>query len=212
MQKLSRQAAAAGGQVIQLLGNHEVMNLQEIYSYVTPEDIESFGGLEARKQAWADDGWIGSYVRNLSVGAFIKDRDNLGTVFFHGGANYYWALQSLEGINNEAMLALNNHTALELRKYSIFSTNGPLWLRDYAIAPEELVCGLLTQVLYHLGASRMIIGHTPQTNGEILRRCNSKVFVIDVGISRFYGGHSGALEIIGNTITALYPGRRVQLN
>lgn len=33
----------------------------------------------------------------------------------------------------------------------------------------------------------MVVGHTPQMSGKVLRRCGGKVFVIDVGISRVYG-------------------------
>jgi hypothetical protein len=46
--------------------------------------------------------------------------------------------------------------------------------------------------------------HKQQLEGKILSRCNSQVFVIDVGISSYYGGHCAALEIFGDTVTALY--------
>jgi hypothetical protein len=58
----------------------------------------------------------------------------------------------------------------------------------------------------------MVIGHTPQLSGIILSRCENKVFVIDVGISRVYGGHSAAIEIQGTTVTAIYPNKRVVLH
>ena len=53
----------------------------------------------------------------------------------------------------------------------------------------------------------MVVGHTPQLNGRILSRCKGKFFVIDVGISRVYGGNSAAMEIIGDKIYARYPSR-----
>ena len=52
---LEEQAAAAGGQVIVLLGNHEVMNLHGDLRYVTPGDIKQFGGLEARQVVGQSD-------------------------------------------------------------------------------------------------------------------------------------------------------------
>ena len=56
----------------------------------------------------------------------------------------------------------------------------------------------------------MVVGHTPQSSGQVLSRCNGLVYVIDVGISRVYGGHSAALEIVGDRVTGLYPnGKRI---
>jgi hypothetical protein len=90
---------------------------------------------------------------------------------------------------------------------SLFNDNGPLWYRGYGLESEITVCKLLDEALKDLKASRMIIGHTV-TNGMIIPRCNNKVYCIDVGISRVYGGHSAAIEIIGSTVTAIYPNSR----
>lgn len=55
----------------------------------------------------------------------------------------------------------------------------------------------------------MVIGHTVSA-GVVIPKCGNRVYVIDVGISKVYGGHSAALEIIGDRVTALYPkGRKV---
>lgn len=79
-------------------------------------------------------------------------------------------------------------------------------LDRYAQDDEREVCPQLERALLYLNATRMIVGHTPQLSGKILDRCNGKVLVIDVGISRVYGGHSAALEIVGEIVTGLYPG------
>ena len=57
----------------------------------------------------------------------------------------------------------------------------------------------------------MVIGHTPQFNGRILPRCDNMVFVIDVGISEYYGSHRAALEIIGDQVNAIYPEGKIAL-
>jgi hypothetical protein len=55
----------------------------------------------------------------------------------------------------------------------------------------------------------MVIGHTPQLDGRILPRCQGKVFVIDVGISRVYGGNQGAMDILPDgSVRALYPNKK----
>lgn len=57
----------------------------------------------------------------------------------------------------------------------------------------------------------MVVGHTPQLDGRILSRCKGKFFVIDVGISRVYGGNSASLEIVQDKVYAVYPNRRILL-
>jgi hypothetical protein len=207
MQKLIVQAKEKGGQVIQLLGNHEVMNLANDLRYVTPEDFDSFGGFEERKQAWSKTGWIGQYLRTLGVAAWVE-----GTVFFHGGAHPNWSRLTVDGMNQETKKALQQLDPEELYRVGLFGNDGPLWYRGYALAPESKVCQVLDSALELMNATRMVIGHTPQLDGKILSRCEHKVFVVDVGISRVYGGNSAALEIQGSQVTALYPNKRVVLS
>ncbi len=47
LMRLQREAAAAGGRLHVVLGNHEVMNLQGDWRYVTPADYESFAADES---------------------------------------------------------------------------------------------------------------------------------------------------------------------
>jgi hypothetical protein len=57
----------------------------------------------------------------------------------------------------------------------------------------------LDAVLQALNAQRMVVAHTPTESKTVESRCNKKVFLIDVGISRFFrpwGGKRGALEIL----------------
>ena len=55
-------------------------------------------------------------------------------------------------------------------------------------------CELLEESLNILGAERMIVAHT--VHREITSRCNDKLWAIDVGMSRAYGGDIQLLEII----------------
>jgi hypothetical protein len=207
MQRLIQQAQDAGGRVIPLLGNHEIMNLANDLRYVTPEDFESFGGYEARKAAWSKTGWIGQYLRKLGVAAWVD-----GVVFFHGGAHPHWSSIMVDGMNEITHKALNELDPDDLYSIGLFGNDGPLWYRGYALAPESSVCQVLDHALQLLNATRMVVGHTPQMDGKVLSRCEHKVFVIDVGISRVYGGHSAALEIQGSQVAAIYPNKRVILS
>ncbi|KAI8892782.1 Metallo-dependent phosphatase-like protein [Globomyces pollinis-pini] len=204
MMKLTAQAESAGGKVVELLGNHEVMNMHLDYRYVTQEDIASFGGVEKRVEEWSNNGWLGSYLRTLGISAWVN-----GTVFFHGGANTKWAKLTVSGINKQAKEGLELPPQ-ESYRWPIFGGDGPLWYRGYAQDPPS-VCEELETALKHMNATRMVVGHTPQASGEILKRCDGQVYVIDVGISRVYGGHSAAIEIVGDEVTALYASKRVRL-
>ncbi|KAL2918295.1 hypothetical protein HK105_202222 [Polyrhizophydium stewartii] len=202
MMRLAKQAAEHGGEVVQLLGNHEVMNMADDLRYVVPGDFESFGGADKRREAFDKDGWLGRYLRTLRITANIN-----GTVFFHGGANPRWARLGVEGMNAAARAGLAGRTAEEIWGVALFGGDGPLWYRGYATDGEAAACGRLDAALAALGAQRMVVGHTPQAGGRVLRRCAGRFFVIDVGIARVYGGHSAALEIVGARVSALYPGR-----
>lgn len=201
MIRLRKQAKEAGGLVVPLLGNHEVMNMQHDFRYVTEGDVATFGGWEKRNYEWSKDGWIGKYLRELGVAALVND-----TCFFHGGASVKWAKDTVDGINEASKKALDTLPPDQLRKVGLFGPTGPLWYRGYAQDDEAVVCPLLDEALEYLNATRMVVGHTPQLSGKVLKRCRGRVFVVDVGISRVYGGHSAALEIDGDIVTGLYPG------
>ncbi|TKA55979.1 hypothetical protein B0A53_01681 [Rhodotorula sp. CCFEE 5036] len=70
-QTLRPQAEAAGGALVSLLGNHELMNSLGDWRYVTKEDIASFGGERNRREAFST-GWIGQEFRtNYSITARV---------------------------------------------------------------------------------------------------------------------------------------------
>ncbi|KAI8615287.1 Metallo-dependent phosphatase-like protein [Chytriomyces sp. MP71] len=184
--------------VYPLLGNHEIMNLSGDLRYVTSEDTASFGGASAREHAWSARGWIGAQLRERNSNVTL---DLAGNVFVHGGITAEWAQHGVEGLN--ALVRDAMHGAQW--RNAVFSGEGPFWYRGYAMESERTVCGELRRALKMLKAKRMIIGHTPQyETGRILSRCNGSVYVIDVGISSAYGANCAALEIMGDTVTALY--------
>jgi len=196
---LAEQAEQVGGRVISLLGNHEVMNMMGDLRYVDPKDVLSFGDRGKRAREWSKNGALGQYLRTLNVTTMVH-----GSVFVHGGIAPEYA--DIERINREAarMLDLDVIPMDTL----LIGPSCPLWLRVYAQDDESKACPMLRKTLEILGAKRMIIGHTPQSNGMILARCNMslgssdvfepRVYVIDVGISAAYGSVAqGLLEIEG---------------
>ncbi|KAJ3002484.1 hypothetical protein HKX48_002306, partial [Thoreauomyces humboldtii] len=142
LQDLADEARDQGGEVVTVLGNHEVMNMANDLRYVTPEDTASFGGPEKRAQAWSRDGWLGQYVRTWNVTVQIE-----GTVFLHGGLHPKWAALGLDTLNDAASRALHSADPDDLAVLPLFHGDGPLWYRGYAQDDEAVVCPLLKEAL-----------------------------------------------------------------
>jgi len=51
----------------------------------------------------------------------------------------------------------------------------------------------------------MVVGHTPHTGG-ITPACDARVYRIDTGIARYYGGPAEVLEIRGDQVAVLRVG------
>jgi len=93
---------------------------------------------------------------------------------------------------------------------SLAHPDGPLWFRGFTTWAET-DRPKVDALLERFKAARFVTGHTPTING-IRSRFDQRVFLIDTGMlsSRFTGGRASALEIAGDTVTAIYPtGREV---
>ncbi|KAI3430162.1 uncharacterized protein J3R85_008181 [Psidium guajava] len=67
LEKLKREAARSGGQVITMNGNHEIMNVEGDFRYVTPRGLEEF-------RVWADWFTTGNAMKGLCKG-LEKEKD-----------------------------------------------------------------------------------------------------------------------------------------
>ena len=91
--------------------------------------------------------------------------------------------------------------------------DGPLWFRGFAQWSEEEGAKKLPQLLKAYKVKRFVVGHTPQLPVRIQMRFQGGIFLIDTGmLSSYYrGGGASALEIKDGKVTAIYPGRREEL-
>lgn len=213
VEKLKSDAEKAGGAVVALVGNHEIMNAQFDFRYVTEGAFTSFegsqapnpqvstalAGMEARSRsrayAFAPGG---SYATMLSRRPVVAQLG--GTVFVHGGVLPKHVSFGLDKINESAKAWLLGKESTPPR--ALVSEDGPLWARTYSAAPGREECATLAEALKGLDAKRMVMGHTVQRGG-ISQACDGTAWRIDVGMSRFFGGPIEVLEIKGDTVNVL---------
>ena len=215
LMRLEEEARAAGGRVHALLGNHEVMNMRGDLRYVTPGELASFAdqsatpdeprtpkGMAGHRAAYGLQGRYGRWLRRHPAVVRIN-----GTLFLHGGLSPVVPAKTLAEVNRWV-------------RQDLFPGNppgggvdaqGPLWFRGYALGADEPAERGLDTVLKRFGAKRMVMGHTTDRNGKIRVRFGGKAVFIDTGLSAHYGRHPSALELRGDTLTALYPEGRVLL-
>ena len=210
LQQLKASAAEQGGQVIPLNGNHEVMNAQGDYRYVTPAGIGAFAGVRprsplARSAPPPFEDRAAAFLPGGGYARVLAERDLIAvvgdTVFVHGGVTPAHVGYGIERINRETQAWLRGEGRLPA---IVPSETGPIWMRDYSLDPVAAsTCETLGQVLAALGARRMVVGHTVQKTG-ITSACDDRVYRIDVGLSRYYGeGDIQVLEIDGARVRTL---------
>jgi hypothetical protein len=180
---LDAQARAAGGAVIQLLGNHELMNGAHDFRYVTPGGMRDFGG--DRAAALAPGGPWAKRLARHNVVAIVGD-----AVLSHAGVLAGW-VGKLDELNLAARCWLDGQAPEP--PAALVSDDSPLWTRVYG-TPGAVDCDELARVLARLGAGRMVVAHTVQEHG-ITSACDGRLWRIDVGLAKLYGGPIEVLEL-----------------
>jgi hypothetical protein len=211
VEALKKQASLAGGELIALLGNHEVMNASLDFRYVTAGGFATFSLFEpgdasapraglspearGRAAAFAPGG---SYASIEAGRPFVMKVGD--TVFVHGGILPKHVAYGLDRMNDEldAWLAGKRHDP----PAALVAEDGPVWTRAYSSEDAPPDCSDLATALAQLGAKRMVVGHTVQHQG-VNSACEGQAWRIDVGMSRYFGGPIQALEIRGSDVAVL---------
>jgi hypothetical protein len=161
------------------------------------------GYIEHRIQ-FGPDGKYGQRIRKQNV--IVKINDNL---FMHAGLSPKYATYSIRDINERIRKELTDFRKLE-GGFTLDDTDGPLWYRGFAQEDTPEIRAHVDAQLKTHGVSRMIIGHTP-TGGAVLPRFGGKVVLIDVGMSRVYGGPPSCLVIEKGIGYVVHRGQRIDL-
>ncbi len=226
---LDVEAKAAGGDVVAILGNHEIMSMFGDWRYATKEAVADFGGADARRAAFAPDGKYGRWLRKQPAVVEID-----GNVFVHGGISREVAKLGVRGIRERVREELARVDAARARavrlrrvpadadfdtllrqKPSELSTygswlighgQGPFWFRGYETWTNAQLARELPTILERLRAKRLFVGHSVQLPASVRVRARGGILLVDGGMlgpPTYPGGEAQAVEIAGDTLTLI---------
>ncbi|WP_314105788.1 metallophosphoesterase [uncultured Stenotrophomonas sp.] len=205
---LQQQAAAAGGAVHFVLGNHETMVLYDDLRYVNPKYLKSAQLLGRSYPAlYGADSVIGQWLRTRPVLLQIGD-----TLFLHGGI----APENLDLVRGlEATNALYQ-ASVGLPKDEVKAApdtarlfdgkTSPIWYRGYF--DGRMDTAQVDTLLKQLDLTRIVVGHTSMPHVSSFH--GGRVIAIDSSIKN---GENGELLFIENGAVSrgLLDGSRVPL-
>jgi Icc-related predicted phosphoesterase len=201
------------GKVISLLGNHELLNVQGYFNYVSYEGISKFdnykdpsnpnllfeSGQEARKYSFRPGNEYSKFLACTRLGAVIIGSN----LFVHAGIIDHFIKQlNLENVNDLEDINIKIQKwllGLIDKKYVDDIINGTqysmFWNRILGNLPKDVslkdprCANYITEALRIFNVDSMIIGHTPQSfinNDKINSTCSNKVWRVDNGSSKAF--------------------------
>jgi len=201
-EQVADEAFAAGGGFYPLLGNHETMNVEFDFRYVTPGGWADFADIvpepgdtlvtdyppeeQGRVAAFRPGGPYARILARHNTVQVVND-----TVFVHGGLLPNHLDYGLEAINADTSAWMLGE-APEPTVHT--ESDSPVWSRHYSDETDIADCLLLEEVLAEVGATRMVVAHTVQSFG-INSACGDMVWRVDVGLADYYGGPTQVLGI-----------------
>lgn len=109
-------------------------------------------------------------------------------------------------------LLLEAQEILKIDTWAVLNPEGPMWYRGLATEPDDPAGGPFLALLAKYGARRFVTGHTPQQSRDIAVRFGGRAILLDTGmLAAVYKGRPAALEIAGDTLTAIYEDGRQAL-
>jgi hypothetical protein len=160
-----------------------------------------------------DSGDYGRWVRSRVAAVKIN-----GVLFIHGGVSEKVSALGCEGLNAAIRTDMASLPVPAEKVMSLLASteDGPLWYRGLAAEPEETFAPIVAGILERLGATAVVVGHTPTLpDARIQVRHGGRVVLIDTGMlgGEFYpGGRPSAFEMHGDAWTAIYETGREPLH
>ena len=198
---IARQSSDGKGRVLSLLGNHEIMNTQHIFNYVSENSMSKLGGEAMRALLFTPGHQFAQILsrRNIvvKIGPFL---------FCHGGLlpqHLECVHNNFETINKCMQKYLRGGEPLSMEEMYVINEVifqgefGIVWLRKYVdLAQEqpEILETLLDNVFARTNAMVLFVGHN--TMDSVKRAANGKLYFTDAGFSRAYSIHDDYVEVV----------------
>jgi len=166
----------------------------------------SLGYVEMLK-AFSPDGEYGKWLKTHDTMIKIN-----GIIFMHGGPSPAIASIGCANVNATVRRELSRVVPAGDKAMMIWRDDGPLWYRGYVDGTAKP--GEFEAAIEKLGAKTVVVGHTTFGNASITPRLDGKLIPIDTGMlggAHYPFGAASALEIAGDTWTAIYEGKREAL-
>jgi hypothetical protein len=227
LMSLEPKAAAAGGRVHVLLGNHEFWVAVGMLGYVSQGELDAFAGKRddalrldlgapdsvprgalALREAYGPAGEYGRWLRTKNAAVRIGD-----VVFVHGGIVPESARLGLAELNRRVRADLDSES---WPQSFALAEDGPLMTRRYSsddlMAHEvEAIASEFAESLEILDARLMVMGHTV-TYGLVEPRFDGRAILIDTGMLDLYlGGRAAALVLDSGERLASYSKGQVKI-
>lgn len=200
MTMLHNKAIIHGGAVYSLLGNHELMNADGVFTYVSKKGLDDFS-LDKEYLGVGDETNIPNsnlrkwaFSRGKPISKFLACTRKMciiigSNIFVHAGIlKYYSEKYNVTDINKIISSYLFDASA-NIKNDLLNPYESPLWTRDFVknencnelITPlDKFISKSTNERITQVGS--IIIGHTPDLSG-IKSKCDGKIWITDYGAS-----------------------------
>ena len=191
LNELDDRARKHKGRVLSLLGNHELMNVDGDYTYVSKKNFDIFNTTDVsnncntykqRRDYFSPGNRISVDLACNRHVILIIDR----ILFVHAGIiQQLIDMYDIQDINKLMIVYLldNINSDQKMHFNKIFRTTlSPLHTREYS---KFSICNELDKILKKLNVDKIIVGHTPKKISN-MTNCNKKIIFVDFEISKAF--------------------------